>query len=338
MNLVGISILFVGVIITNLLIQYVFIRLGKFDAINERSSHQTSATKTGGITLFTALLLTAFYFYFNNNEVFDFSLILPLAIIFVIGVYDDFYDADFKLKFFIQIIVAKLFIDQGFVINNYHGLFGLYEIPYFLAQLTTIFVFLVIVNAYNFIDGIDGLNILISSFSIFFTGFFLEFTPLYFLNHIILIALLPLLIFNFKKEKKVFLGDAGSLLLGSVVAINCFWLLNDQSILIPEIKLNRALLSIVLLFYPLADLLRVFILRIREKKSPFRPDKNHLHHYLLNKGLNHFQASITILMGSISLMGMVYLLQNFQTSFLLLFILLIFVLLFYLTFPKNEKK
>jgi len=88
----------------------------------------------------------------------------------------------------------------------------------------------------------------------------------------------------------------------------------------------------------LADLLRVFILRIREKKSPFRPDKNHLHHYLLNKGLNHFQASITILMGSISLVGMVYLLQNFQTSFLLLFILLIFVLLFYITFPKNEKK
>jgi UDP-GlcNAc:undecaprenyl-phosphate GlcNAc-1-phosphate transferase len=78
---------------------------------------------------------------------------------FVIGVYDDLYNADFKLKFLLQIIVAKILIDQGYVISNYHGLFGLYEVPWLLAQASTVFVFLVVVNAINFIDGIDGLAI-----------------------------------------------------------------------------------------------------------------------------------------------------------------------------------
>ena len=75
---------------------------------------------------------------------------------FIVGVYDDFYNADFKLKFLLQIIVAKILIDQGLVINNFHGIFGIYSIGNVPSQLFTIFVFLVIVNAINFIDGIDG--------------------------------------------------------------------------------------------------------------------------------------------------------------------------------------
>ena len=76
---------------------------------------------------------------------------------FIIGVYDDFYNANFKLKFFIQIIVAKMIIDQGLVIDNFYGVLGFDEIPRIAAQLFTVFVFLVIVNSINFIDGIDGL-------------------------------------------------------------------------------------------------------------------------------------------------------------------------------------
>lgn len=338
MDLTQIIVLITAIILTNFIVQFVFIRLKKFDAINERSSHVTSATKTGGVSLFTVLLLTSFYYYYNNNQVFDFSLILPLGIIFFIGIYDDFYDADFKLKFFIQIIVAKLFIDQGFIINNYHGLFNLYEVSNFLAQATTIFVFLIIVNALNFIDGIDGLNVFISGLIILVSGYIVIESPLFHLNNIILFGLIPLLYFNFKKEKKVFLGDAGSLFLGSLIAINIFWLLNNQSTLILDIKLNKALLSITILFYPLTDLLRVFIIRILQKRSPFRPDKNHLHHYLLDKKLNHFQASITILLSSASLITLIYFLQNIKTVVLLLLILFIFTLLFYLTLPENEKK
>ena len=276
----------------NLLFQCVFIKRKRFDPIKARSSHNTLATKTGGIAIFSTLFLTTLYFYFKQNEVFEFSLLIPLSIIFVIGVYDDFYEADFKLKFFIQIIVAKLFIDNGFLINHYYGLFGLQEIPYLLAQLTTVFVFLVLVNAFNFIDGIDGLAI---SFAVFaLLGFeFLNFsTSLTSLNTICVGGLLSLYYFNFKQEKKIFLGDAGSLFLGSLVALNAFHYLD------PNVSVksgNRVLLSVAVLFYPLLDLLRVFFIRINQKKSPFVADKNHIHHKIGKISKNHFIRSLIII-------------------------------------------
>ena len=135
-------------------VQKLFINYKRFDDINHRSSHNTLATRTGGIGLFFSLLIVSLYYYFQGIELFDYSLFVPLSIMFVVGVYDDFYNADFKLKFLLQIIVAKILIDQGYVISNYYGLFGLYEVSWLLAQASTVFVFLVVVNAINFIDGI----------------------------------------------------------------------------------------------------------------------------------------------------------------------------------------
>ena len=280
-------------VISNVLFHWLFVKLNKFDSINSRSSHSTLATKTGGIALFTTLFFITLYFYFTSNEIFDFSLLIPLAIIFVIGVYDDFYDADFKLKFFIQIIIAKLLIDNGFIINNYYGLFGLYEIPYLIAQFTTVLVFVVLVNAFNFIDGIDGLAVSFAIFSILGFEYLNESSQLTLLNTICIGGLIPLYYFNFKKENKIFLGDAGSLFLGSLIAINLFHYLDiDQRVL----NGNRALLSVAALFYPLFDLLRVFIIRISQKKSPFIADKKHIHHYLLNKKLSHPLISIILVL------------------------------------------
>ena len=122
-------------------IQRFFIYFKKFDDFNHRSSHKTLATRTGGIGVYLTLLIICVFYYVKKIEIFDYSLFIPFSIMFIIGVYDDFYNADFKLKFFLQIIVAKILIDQGFVINNYNGFLGLYEIPWLVAQLTTIFVF-----------------------------------------------------------------------------------------------------------------------------------------------------------------------------------------------------
>ncbi|MDC1391983.1 hypothetical protein N8334_01420 [Flavobacteriaceae bacterium] len=149
--------------------------------------------------------------------------------------------------------------------NNYCGLFGLYEIPYLLAQLTTIFVFVVLVNAFNFIDGIDGLAISFAIFSILGFEYLNESSLLTLLNTIFIGGSIPLYYFNFKKENKIFLGDAGSLFLGSLIALNLFHYLDiDQRV----INGNRVLLSVAVLFYPLIDLLRVFIIRISRKNHP----------------------------------------------------------------------
>lgn len=276
----------------NVLFQWIFIKRKKFDPIKARSSHNTLATKTGGIALFSTLFLTTLYFYFTQNEIFEFSLLIPLSIIFVIGVYDDFYEADFKLKFFIQIIVAKLFIDNGFLINHYYGLFGLQEIPHLLAQLTTVFVFLILVNAFNFIDGIDGLAISFAVFALLGFEFLNLSTALTSLNTICIGGLFSLYYFNFKKEKKIFLGDAGSLFLGSLVALNAFHYLDPIQIVKSG---NRVLLSVAVLFYPLVDLLRVFIIRISQKKSPFVADKNHIHHIFARKLKSHKKTILVLI-------------------------------------------
>ena len=277
-------------------IQKIFIHYKKFDDFNHRSSHNTLATRTGGIGIFTTLLLTSLFFYFQKIELFNYSLFIPLGIMFIVGVYDDFYRADFKLKFLLQIIVAKILIDQGYVISNYHGLFGLYEVPWLLAQLSTVFVFLVIVNAINFIDGIDGLAITEVIKTILLIEFLsLKFTELSSMGFIIIFSLLPLYYFNFKKKRKVFLGDGGSLLLGTTVAIYIFYLLGDQYVLSNKLVLNKTFLSILIIIYPLFDLLRVFIMRTKNGISPFRPDKNHIHHMLQLKVKKHFVVTVIIL-------------------------------------------
>ena len=262
-------------------IQKIFIRYEKFDDFNHRSSHKTLATRTGGISIFVTLLIVSSYYYFNKIELFDYSLFIPLGIMFIVGVYDDFYHADFKLKFLLQIIVAKIIIDQGYVISNYHGLFGLYEVPWLIAQLSTVFVFLVIINAINFIDGIDGLAIseVIKTIAIieFFSASSSVLTPL---SMMLFLSLIPLYYFNFKKNQKVFLGDSGSLLIGTIVSIYVFFILGNEYQFKEDFQVNKTVFAVLVLLYPLIDLLRVFVLRIKEGRSPFEADQNHIHHKL----------------------------------------------------------
>ena len=278
-------------------IQKIFIRYEKFDDFNHRSSHKTLATRTGGIGVFATLLIVSSYYYFNKIELFDYSLFIPLGIMFIVGVYDDFYHADFKLKFLLQIIVAKIIIDQGYVISNYHGLFGFYEVPWLIAQLSTVFVFLVIINAINFIDGIDGLAIseVIKTIALieFFSTSSSVLKPL---SMMLFLSLIPLYYFNFKKYQKVFLGDSGSLLLGTIVSIYIFFILGNEYQFKEGFQINKTVFAVLVILYPLIDLLRVFILRIKKGKSPFEADQNHIHHLFLKYKLNNVSVLLFMIM------------------------------------------
>mgnify|MGYP001048232943 FL=1 len=289
-------------------VQKLFINYKRFDDINHRSSHNTLATRTGGIGLFFSLLIVSLYYYFQGIELFDYSLFVPLSIMFVVGVYDDFYNADFKLKFLLQIIVAKILIDQGYVISNYYGLFGLYEVSWLLAQASTVFVFLVVVNAINFIDGIDGLAISqVFKTLVIIEVFSVEFTPLYSMGLILVLAILPLYYFNFKRKRKVFLGDSGSLLLGTVVSIYAFYLLSENYTINQSLSINKTLLSVIVLVYPLTDLIRVFVIRLKNKKSPFEPDQNHLHHFFFKKTKSQFYSVLIILLIDFFILSLTFL-------------------------------
>ena len=247
----NISLYFLVVLLSGLLtyfIQKIFVFYKKFDDFNHRSSHKSLATRTGGIGIFATLLFISFYFYLNKIELFDYSLFIPLGIMFMVGVYDDFYNANFKMKFLLQIIVAKIVIDQGYVITNYHGLFGLYEVPWILAQFSTVFVFLVVVNAMNFIDGIDGLAISQALKSLLLIEFFsLEQTDLSPLIYLLIASLIPLYFFNLRKTNKVFLGDSGSLFIGTIVSISLFYVLGNEYHFEPNFQVNKTLFSVAVI-------------------------------------------------------------------------------------------
>ena len=278
-----------------ILVQKLFLAKNKIDTINHRSSHTTLATRTGGISIFLSLSTTSFYFYFLGEQPYDFSLLVPLGIMFAIGIYDDFYNIDFKLKFFIQIIVAKILIDQGLLIDDFHGFLGLYKVERVFAQAATGFVFLLVVNSINLVDGIDGLALFQFLKVIIIYHIFSFSDTLGNLTYILILAIIPLFYFNFRTKNKIFLGDAGSLLLGTLIMTYLLNLLGENYIFKKGYVINKTLFSVLLVFYPLIDLLRVFILRVLKGNSPFKADKNHLHHVVNRFFDNHFISSFTII-------------------------------------------
>ena len=291
--------------------QRLFIRKNIIDKINDRSSHKVIATRSGGISIFASLFVISTYSYFNSNEIFDFSLIIPLSILLIVGLYDDVYKLDFKLKFIFQIIAAKIIIDNGLIIDNLHGILGIYELSRIIAQLLTIFFIVAIINSINFIDGIDGLAISVVSLFLFYFEFFSsQNTGFINLSIIVGCSILPLFYFNYRKGGKVFLGDSGSLFLGTLISIYVIHILSQQYIIKNEYDVHKILFVISILFYPILDIIRVVFKRIIEGVSPFEADKNHIHHILLSKLKSHSLTTLCIIVASVLVMISIQFLFN----------------------------
>jgi len=275
--------------------QKIFVKKNIVDKINDRSSHSVKATRSGGIAIFSTLFIISTISYFNSVEIFEYSLIVPISLMLVVGLYDDIYKLDFKLKFIFQIIAAKIIIDNGLIVDNLHGVLGIYELNRIIAQLITIFFIVAIINSINFIDGIDGLAISVVSFFIILFEFFSDSDAGFFnLSIITVCSILPLFYFNFKKEKKVFLGDSGSLLLGTLVSIYIINILSQNFVIRDNYDLHKIIFVISILFYPIIDIIRIVFKRIIKGKSPFEADQNHIHHLILKKTKSHPITTIII--------------------------------------------
>ena len=154
-----------------------------------------------------------------------------------------------------------------------------------------------IINAINFIDGIDGLAIT----EVIKTMLFIQFLSdsnyeLITLSIMVVLSLIPLYYFNFKKKQKVFLGDGGSLLLGTIVSISIFTVLGGEYHFKEGFEINKVLFTVLILIYPLVDLLRVFVIRIMKGGSPFSADQRHIHHILFKFfNFSHLKTTATII-------------------------------------------
>lgn len=283
-----------------------FIKNKIIDKINERSSHDLVVTRSGGIGIFIPVILVSTFFYIQGITVFDFSIVIPLTLLLLIGIYDDSNDADYKLKFIFQIIAAKIIIDNGLIIDNLHGVFGIDSIGRIPAQSLTIFIILSIINSVNFIDGIDGLAsslilIFIISFEIFGSGE----SAFYILSIILIANLIVFIYFNFKRRRKIFLGDSGSLFLGGIASIYILEILSSNYLIIERFDINKIFFVFSIFSYPIIDITRVVLLRIIKKKSPFVADKNHLHHLLLKRLKSHKKVLATIIFVQIAVFAFV---------------------------------
>ena len=259
------------------------------------------------------LFLISLYFYLDGKTLFDYSFIVPLSLLILIGLYDDINNVDYKLKFIFQIIAAKIIIDNGLIIDNLHGVIGIYELSRLASQLLTIFIIVAIINSINFIDGIDGLALsIIIIFILSFEFFSMNITPFRSISWILIPSLIALSFFNFKKKKKIFLGDSGSHLLGGIASIYVVYVLSNDYIIKPEYDLHKVLFIISILTYPIIDIIRIFFKRLLNNKSPFEADKNHLHHLILSKTNNHFKTTFFIILFNIIIIFTFQLIQNFQ--------------------------
>lgn len=320
----------------------------KFVALpDERTSHEFPIPTIGGIAIYLAFILSSLLFGGITNAPILPYITASTLIIFIVGLKDDVYQTSPKVKLlgeFAAILVAVILADIR--ITNFQGVFGIYEVSYSVSVGFSILVFVGVTNAINLMDGIDGLAASLGIVACIGFGIFFWTTKRYgeAISCASLIgALAAFLRFNYaSSEKKIFMGDTGSLIIGFIIA--CLAIrFNEINIHVPlKLKVHASpVISVAILAIPIFDTLRVMIFRIIKKKSPFKPDKSHIHHVLLTKGYSHHNATILISTFSFLLIVFMYSIQYKVTGNTLLFILIAIVAIFYVlpfTFYFNQIK
>lgn len=256
----------------------------------------------GGVAFFYTLVFALFFI--RGRDAFDEAMyIIPgLTILFIVGLKDDLVVISPGAKLLSQILaIAFILANPSFTILSLNGFLNINEIPYYLYLIIGGFMMITIINSYNLIDGIDGLASVVGIviMVIYTTIFYLTEEFFFALLAIALNAsLMAFLGFNLSSDKKIFMGDTGSLIVGFVISILTLKFLalpkTDYADL-PFLLENVPLIAISILIVPLFDTARVFAIRIANKKGPFSPDRNHTHHVLIDYwGLSHKQASFII--------------------------------------------
>lgn len=316
------------------------------DEPGDRRAHTQTTPSLGGIaifagTIFSIIMWTPFK-YFGDLQ----YILCAFIILFLIGVKDDIDPVLPYQKFGAEIFSALILVFIANIrITSFYGIFGIMELPYIASILISIFTILVIINSFNLIDGINGLSGSIACIiSLVFGLWFYQVDKieLSIVAFAMIGSIVAFLKFNLSPSK-IFMGDTGSLLLGLISAILAIQFIEMHRVLedLTHATMAAPAVAIGILIVPLFDTLRVFSLRMMRGKSPFSPDRNHIHHMLLDSGLTHMQSTSTLIGFNCLILCIVYQLQ-YLGSFKLLIILLIVSLTFagilYLTSQRNLKR
>jgi UDP-GlcNAc:undecaprenyl-phosphate/decaprenyl-phosphate GlcNAc-1-phosphate transferase len=280
-----------GMMITVVLIPPLIKVATKWDIVDvpgERKVHLTSVPRIGGVAMLLGTLLPVALLLTNQAEIQ--AYIIGIMIILLFGALDDKYNIDYKWKFLGQLLATLVVIFYGGITIDTMSFLGNLDIPAYISIPFTIFALLGVTNAINMSDGLDGLAGGLSLLSLAGIALIAHVTVN---NNIAIIALavmgsiLGFLRFN-TYPARIFMGDTGSQFLGFTLGVMVILLAQQEDTPI------SSFIPLLVLGLPIIDTLQVMLKRVRQRLSPFKPDKNHIHHQLLAIGFNHYESVLII--------------------------------------------
>lgn len=312
------------------LLKKIAIRIGLVDKPNFRKIHAKPVPLIGGIAIVISTMLALLVSHTFMSSVFESVVTLGAGIVLMItGSIDDKLDINPFYKLVIQLGCAYAIASTGIRITSFHGVFGINQISITWQYFFTIVIITGVVNAFNLMDGIDGLagGLAVVGFLTFsIISFFLSDYVSLILFAALIGASLGFLRFNLGNEK-IFLGDGGSLFLGFVLVVSGINIIEKSNEIIGCNQLMILITVIGVFLLPVLDSLRVYFNRVMNGNSPFKADRNHIHHLILQLNISHKQTSTIILTMSLSFLLLFLILINFLS---LTPVLILGVLIFFL--------
>lgn len=288
-----------------------------FDEPDERKVHKMVIPTLGGLGIFAGFILaTLLGAPINSAELQYFAA--AAIVIFFLGIKDDILILSPAKKFIGQLIAAGIVIKFGGVqLTSMHGFLGITHIPPIASIIFTLFTIVVITNSFNLIDGVDGLaGSLGFVTSVAFGSYFLYIDQLLYAVMAFSLAggLIGFLIYNFSPAK-IFMGDTGSLLIGLINSILVIKFINISGSPVGKLPLESApAIGFAIMIVPLFDTLRVFSHRILDRRSPFSPDRTHVHHFLLEMGFNHKMITFLCVGANVGLIVLAVAMRSMGTT------------------------
>jgi UDP-GlcNAc:undecaprenyl-phosphate/decaprenyl-phosphate GlcNAc-1-phosphate transferase len=305
---------FLLAIVFNLYAIPVIIRIGKakklFDVPDERKNHKLSVPTLGGLGMYATIVIISLTFIntcgMNGGTMTNSLTSLPpiiagLTMIFFIGMKDDLLDISARKKLVVEIMALFILIVIGDVrLDSMQGMFFIGELSYPVSIILSLFAGIVIINSVNLIDGVDGLAASVIMLGCLVFGSYFIFAGDWeyaVLSFTILGAIIPFFLYNvFGHTNKIFMGDTGSLILGFALTVLVFRFneMNALGVYKPYFTAGPAF-SFAVIIIPMFDTLRVFLIRIYRRESPFKADRRHVHHILLDLGYSHLQSTMILI-------------------------------------------
>jgi UDP-N-acetylmuramyl pentapeptide phosphotransferase/UDP-N-acetylglucosamine-1-phosphate transferase len=314
------------------------------DIPGRRKIHKKITPSMGGIAIFIGFVVSALIWMEISQWKEMRFILIALFIVFFIGVRDDLVPLKPFMKLLGQIMAAVLLIALfDLRLKSLYGLLGIYDIPLIVSYGLTLFTIIVITNSFNLIDGLDGLAGTIASIALLAFGisFYLAGDIVFaVLSFSMVGAVIAFLFFNWDPSE-IFMGDTGALVIGMMLAISAIHFIDLQYNLPVNnpYKFNAAISGAAcFIIIPLADTLRIFILRLVRKQSPFTPDKSHIHHNIMRLGFSHGRSTMILGLSQAVFVVIAVATRKFNDNYVLLGILVLCTVLSFLLDQAIQNK